>query len=104
MALLIRNDPEHSELLKERRYDELPYGGIEYGRPYAKYIYQFNKNLVRHAEEKVLYNQKADWVERLVRENKDWRAEALVDTLPSGDGQITITRHRVREKSALEEA
>jgi len=71
MALLIRPDPEHSEIIKERRYDELPDGNVEYGKIKQKFIFTFNQNLVRHAEKKVFFNQKADWVSRLVKLNRN---------------------------------
>ncbi len=97
MALLIRPDPEHSEIIKERRYDELPDGNVEYGKIKSKFVFTFNQNLVRHAEEKVFFNQKADWVARLVKLNRGWKAVAQVDTLPTPNGQINIVRHRVQE-------
>lgn len=97
MALLMRSNLDSSDMIRQGRAAELPHGTLEYGRVKAKFLYRFNECLVRHAEEKVFYNKEADWVTRLVKLNRDWNAIALVDSLPTGDGYVNITRHRVRK-------
>lgn len=100
MALLMRPKHEYSEIIRERRFDELPDGIIEYGRIKEKFLFLFNQNLVRHAEEKVFFREKADWVERMVKDNRDWQAVSQVDALPHPDGITNIVRHRVRKRSS----
>jgi len=97
IALLIWPDLKYSEIIKERRYDELPEGNIEYGKIKSKFIFKYNQNLVRHAEEKVFFNQEADWITRLVKLNRGWKAVAQVDTIPQPDGYLSIFRDVVKE-------
>ncbi len=99
MALLLRPKIENAEIIREKKFENLSFGNIEYGRVRPKFQFLFNQDLVRHAEEKVFFPERADWVERIVRENKDWKAISQVDVLPCDDGLLNIVRHRTSNQA-----
>lgn len=98
MALLLRPRIDILNDIKKENTENIGVGGLEYGKVRPKYEFLFNENLVRHAEEKVFFPEKADWVERLVRKNREWKTVAKIDALFHSDGIANITRQRLSKE------
>lgn len=97
MALLIRTNPESHDHVKNKDFSKINIAPIEWGNVTFDGKRRFNRNLVRHAEEKVFFSERKDWIERLVMRNRGWIAESVVDTLPSDNGYLHIIRDRTRK-------
>ncbi len=62
------------------------------------YVEKFNEAIVKSAERIVLHREREDWLKRLVRKYSNWRVEAIVSHIPTGRGDMIITRQQPVER------
>lgn len=99
-ALLIKPRSETKRLIRESRYNDIEVINTKYGNIKFDWKRRFNRNLVRHASEKVFSNIKAKWIERLVERNQHWQHESVIDVIPTGENEtINIVSDRLINKS-----
>lgn len=65
-------------------------------------ILHFNRLVVRHAENVVVFNTKFyHWLRRLVKKFRYWRTESHVSRLPCYDGFYTLLQQRVKRREDI---
>ncbi len=96
-AVMVGVDPEKVEHYPD--LEKLTVGETSAGVINPDAVPSLNELIVKSAEDHIICNGQFDWVAELVETYKDWRLEALIDSIPTHDGTLQIFRLRPAVKS-----